>query len=63
MRSLVRWNKKKLLKELKEERRRNRASNLRFIDLHVAWLKSTSNKEWSKRRKLLVDSLYRANRH
>ena len=62
VRKLIRWNKKKLLKELAEERKRNRESNLRFIDLYVAWLKRTSNKDWSKHRKEIVNSIYKANK-
>lgn len=58
---LIRWNKKRLLKALAEDRKRNRESNLRFIDLHVAWLKRTGNKDWSKRQKEMVDSVYKAN--
>jgi len=60
---LIRWNKKKLLKGLAEDRKKNRRGNLNFIDIHVAWLKRTSNKEWSKRQKMLTDSQYKANRH
>lgn len=62
MRDLVRWNKKKLLKELKESRRKNRIGNFAFIDIHVAWLKRTSNKKWSKRQKLFSDDVYKTNR-
>ena len=62
MRRLVRWNKRKLLKALKEDRKRNRESNFRFIDLHVAWLKRTSNKEWSKRQKAMTDSTLKTNK-
>ena len=63
MKTLVRWNKQKLLKGLKADREKNRIGNLRFIDLHVAWLKSKSNREWSKRQKLIIDDVYRKNRH
>ena len=62
VRELIRWNKKKLLKELKEDRKRNRIGNLKFIDIHVAWLKRTSNKEWSGRHKKIFDSVYKTNR-
>ncbi len=56
----LKWDKKKLLKELREARERNRISNLQFVDLHVAWLKRTSNKEWSKQQKRLIDSIYKS---
>ena len=62
VRNLIKWNKRKLLKELKEERKRNRLGNLRFIDIHVAWLKRTSNKDWTKRQKELMDDAYNSNR-
>jgi len=60
---LIRWDKKKLLKGLAEDRKQNRLSNLRFMDLYVAWLKRTSNKEWSRRQKAIIDEVYKRNRH
>lgn len=57
------WNKKKLLKDLREAKERNRIGNLQFIDLHVAWLKRTSNRDWSRRQKILIDEVYKRNRH
>ncbi len=56
------WNKKKLLKDLKEAKRRNRIGNRQFIDFRVAWLKRTSNTDWSKRQKLIIDEVYKSNR-
>jgi hypothetical protein len=61
-RNLIKWNKKKLLRDLKEARQKNRIGNLAFIDLYVAWLKRTSNKDWSKRQKVFSDSIYKANK-
>jgi hypothetical protein len=61
--SLINWDKKKLLKGLKEDKKRNFEGNLKFIDLHVEWLKSKSNKEWSKRQKIIIDEVYKSNRH
>lgn len=58
----LRWNKKKLLKDLKEAKEKNRIGNLQFVDLHVAWLKRTSNKDWSKRQKIIIDEVYKRNR-
>ena len=63
MSRLIKWDKKKLLKGLAEDRKQNRLGNLRFIDIHLAWLKRTSNKEWSKRQKIIIDEVYRGNRH
>ena len=62
VRKLVKWDKRKLLKELKEERKRNRASNFRFVDLYVAWLKRTSNRDWSRKQKEIINSTYKANK-
>jgi len=36
------------LKELEEEKERNRKERLKFIDLYAKWLKKTPNKVWSK---------------
>lgn len=62
VRKLIRWNKKRLLKALEEDRKRNRESNLKFVDLHVAWLKRTSNRDWSRRQKEIINSVYKSNR-
>ncbi len=60
---LIKWDKKKLLKELAEDKKQNRLNNLKFIDLHIAWLRRTSNKDWSKRQKIIIDEVYKSNRH
>ncbi len=57
------WDKKKLLKGLKEDKKRNFEDNLKFIDLHVAWLKSKNNKEWKEKQKIIIDELYKSNKH
>ncbi|MCL5093006.1 MAG: hypothetical protein M1128_00885 [Candidatus Marsarchaeota archaeon] len=59
---MIRWNAKKLRKQLKEDKKRNFEDNLKFIELHVAWLKRTSNREWSKRQKILINEIYKRNR-
>ncbi len=56
-------DRKKFLKELAEDKKRNSEDNLRFVKLRAEWLKRTSNEEWSKRQKLLIDSIYKRNRH
>ncbi len=43
------------LDELKEERKRNFEERLKFIDLYVEWLKKTSNEEWSRQQKELIE--------
>lgn len=56
-------NRKAFLKALEDDKRRNFEDNLKFVKLRAEWLKRTSNREWSKRQKLLIDSIYRSNRH
>ncbi len=56
-------NRKKFLKELAESKKQNFEDNLKFVKLRAEWMKRTSNAEWSKRQKLLVDSIYKRNRH
>ena len=56
-------DRKKFLKELEESKKQNFEDNLKFVKLRAEWLKRTSNAEWSKRQKLLVDSIYKRNRH
>jgi len=36
------------LKELEEDKKRNRKEHLDFIRRYVEWLKKTPNKKWSK---------------
>jgi|GEM_PF-2173098 hypothetical protein len=56
-------NKKRFLKGLEESKRQNFENNMKFVELHALWLKRTSNKEWSKRQKIIIDEVYKANRH
>lgn len=56
-------NRKKFLKELEESKKQNFEDNLKFVKLYAEWLKRTSNKDWSKRQKFLIDSIYKRNRH
>ena len=43
------------LDELKSDKEENSRKRLKFIDMYVEWLKKTSNKEWSRQQKELVD--------
>lgn len=43
------------LKELEEEKERNREQRMQFIDLYAKWLKKTPNKEWSRQQNKLLD--------
>ena len=43
------------LKELEEEKERNRQQRLDFIDQYAKWLKKTPNKVWSKQQNKLLD--------
>lgn len=56
-------NKKRFLKQLEESKRQNFESNMKFVELHALWLKRTSNREWSRRQKIIIDEVYRSNRH
>ena len=39
---------KKDLKELEEEKKRNRKQRMDFVNMYAEWLKKTPNKVWSK---------------
>ncbi|MCW6160565.1 MAG: hypothetical protein LVQ97_00015 [Candidatus Micrarchaeales archaeon] len=54
--------KSNLLKELAEEKKRNADDNLKFVKLRAEWIKRKSNKDWSKRQKSIIDSMYESNR-
>ena len=60
---LVIRNRKAFLKALAESKKQNFEDNLKFVKLRAEWLKRTSNEEWSRRQKFLVDSIYGRNRH
>jgi hypothetical protein len=46
---------KKDLKELEEEKERNRKQRMEFIDLYAKWLKKTPNKAWSRQQNKLLN--------
>ncbi|MCL4372195.1 hypothetical protein M1373_02655 [Candidatus Marsarchaeota archaeon] len=54
--------KSSLLIELAKEKKRNADDNLKFVKLRAEWIKRKSNKDWSKRQKSIIDSLYNSNR-
>ncbi len=43
------------LKELEEEKIRNRKQRMDFIDLYADWLKKTPNKKWSKQQNKVIE--------
>ena len=43
------------LKEMEEEKERNRQERLKFIELYAEWVKKTPNEVWSKQQKELID--------
>ena len=43
------------IKELRKIQEENLRDRFAFIEQYVAWLKRTSNKEWSAQRKTLMD--------
>lgn len=47
---------KKDLRELEEEKKRNRKQRMEFIDLYTKCLKKTPNKVWSKKHKEFIDN-------
>ena len=56
-------NRKTFLKALEESKKQNFEDNLKFVKLRAEWLKRTSNEEWSKRQKFLIDSIYKRNHY
>ncbi len=42
------------LKELEEEKERNRKSRMEFIHQYSKWLKKTPNKKWSKQQNKVI---------
>lgn len=56
-------NRRRFIKELEESKRQNFKNNMKFVEWHALWLKRTSNKEWGKRQKIIIDEIYKSNRH
>lgn len=52
----------KLIKEIALEKKRNFDDNLKFVIFRAEWIKRKSNKEWSKRQKIIIDEVYKSNR-
>ncbi len=52
----------KLLEEIALEKRRNFEDNLKFVIFRAEWIKRKSNKEWSKRQRIIIDEVYKSNR-
>lgn len=55
-------NRKKFLKELNLSKKQNFENNMKFVRLYAEWLKRTSNKEWSRQQKRIIDEVYKGNR-
>jgi len=49
----------KFLRELQESKKRNSEDNLKFIHFYAAWVKSKTNKGWSREQKRLINLFYR----
>ena len=45
------------LKELEEQKERNRKERLKFIELQVEWLKRTPNEVWSKQQAAFINAV------
>ncbi len=43
------------LKELEEEKVRNRKQRMEFVKMYAEWLKKTPNKEWSRQQNKLIN--------
>ena len=56
-------DRRRFIKELQISKKQNFDNNMKFVRLYAEWLKRTSNKEWSRQQKKMIDEVYRANRH
>jgi IS5 family transposase len=56
-------DRKRFLKELEDSKRQNFVDNMKFVEWHALWIKRTSNKEWGKKQKIIIDEIYKSNRH
>ena len=55
-------NRSRFLKELADSKKQNFEDNLKFVKLRAEWLKKQSNRDWSRRQKVIIDEVYRSNR-
>ena len=51
-----------LIKKIRLEKKRNFENNLKFVVMRAKWLMNVPNNVWSKRQKLIIDEVYKANR-
>lgn len=56
-------DRKRFLREMAESKKKNAEDNLKFVRWQALWLQRKSNKDWSKRQKMILDQIYRSNRH
>ncbi len=52
-------HRQKFLMELKQSKKQNFEENLKFIHFYTAWIKSKTNKEWSREQKKLIELFYK----
>jgi hypothetical protein len=45
------------LKDIREDRRRNRAQRLEFVTSYARWIKRTANSVWSRQQREMLDSV------
>lgn len=45
------------LKDIREDRRRNRAQRLEFVTSYACWIKRTPNSVWSRQQREMLDSV------
>ena len=58
LKSTLEYSMKVDIEELKKEKKANFKERLDFIDRYVEWIKTTSNKVWSKQHKDFIDSSF-----
>ncbi len=51
-------DRRRFLKELRDIKKENFEQNLKFMDLYAKFLKSKTNKEWSRQQKEFINSIY-----
>ncbi len=56
-------DRKRFLREMTESKKKNAEDNLKFVRWQALWLQRKSNKDWSKRQKMILDQIYRSKRH
>ena len=59
---LIIKNREAFLRSLADSKKRNFEDNLKFVKLRAEWISKVGNEEWSRRQKILLDSIYEGGR-